>query len=325
MNNLYDIVIIGGGPSGITAGIYGIRSGLKVLVIEKQNVGGKVMNTYEIKNFPTYDNISGVDFCEKLYNQASFNNLEIKSEEVVSVNLKDKIKEIKTKNNVYNAKTVIICAGTTPRNLGLEKENEFVGRGISYCALCDGNFFKNKIVAVVGGGDSGMEDAIYLSSLCKKVYVLNRSEKLKAQVILQNTLFDNMKKNGNIEVLYNTNVTKIMGESVLNSIEIETKSDEKNGQKTLKNCTKNVKKTLKIDGLFLAIGSNPDTKIYENQVELNKNGYIVVDKNMQTNLPGIYAGGDCTEKLIRQIITACSDGAICATCANNYIKENFND
>ena len=308
MENIYDIIIIGGGPAGITAGIYGIRSGLKVLVLEKQNVGGSVINTYEIKNFPTYKNITGADFCVKLYEQASFNNLEIKNEEVIDVDFSDKIKTIKTKNNFFKTKTVIICSGTTPKKLGIENEDELIGRGISYCALCDGNFFKDKIVGVVGGGDSSMEDAIYLSSLCKKVYVFVRNSSLKAQVVLQNTLFDSNKKNNNIEILYNTQVKKLLGENKLEEIEIDNKTQPKR---------------LKIDGLFLAIGSNPDTNIYKNKLDLNDYGYIKTDANLQTSIKGVFAGGDVIEKQIRQIITACSDGAVCATNANSFIKENF--
>lgn len=303
---MYDIVIIGGGPAGITAGIYGIRSGLKTLVIEKENVGGQVINTYEIRNFPTYINLSGVDFCTKLYEQADYNGLEVKSEQVISVDLMNDVKIIKTENNVYEAKSVIIASGGVSRKLGLENEDKFIGRGISFCALCDGNFFKDKTVAIVGGGDNAMEDAMYLSSLCKKVYLINRSEQFRAQVILQNALKENMNKNKNVEILYNAQVSKLYGDNLLQGIDVTF--------------TDGSTKNLSLDGLFLAIGKIPDTKILEGQVELNKNGYIIVDRNMKTNLKGVFAGGDCTEKTVRQIITACSDGAICATCANNYIK-----
>lgn len=302
---MYDIIVIGGGPAGIMAGIYGIRSGLKTLVLEKSNVGGQVLNTYEIKNFPTYNEISGFDFCNKLYEQANYNNLEIKNEEVIDVNFKDDIKIIKTNSSVYESKTVIICVGSVSRKLGLENENNLIGKGISFCALCDGNFFKNKTVAVIGGGDSAMEDAIYLSSLCKKVYVINRSEKFKAQVILQNTLKENIKTNSNIEILYNAQVSKLYGENFLTGIDFI-----KNGEAN----------HLDLDGMFLAIGKIPDTSLYKNQIELNDYGYIIVDKNMQTSTNGVFAGGDCIEKSVRQIITACSDGAVCATSANNYIK-----
>ena len=303
---MFDLIIIGGGPCGITAGIYGIRSGLKTLVIEKSNVGGQVINTYEIKNFPTYVNIDGATFCAKLYEQASYNNLEIKNEEVISVNLKGDVKIINTQTNSYSAKSVIIASGTVPRNLGLENETNLVGKGISYCALCDGNFFKNQTVAVIGGGDSAMEDAIILSGICKKVYVINRSEKLKAQVVLQNALNENIKQKGNIEIIYNAFVNKIFGDKFLTGVELEFKNGEK--------------QNLEINGMFLAIGKLPDTKIYSEQVSLDKNGYILVDDKLQTSLKGVYAGGDCIQKTIRQIITACNDGAICATNANLYLK-----
>lgn len=304
---MYDVIIIGGGPSGITAGIYAKRSGLKSLIIEKSNVGGQVINTYEIKNFPTYENISGADFCMKLYDQAQANELEIINDEVLSVSLTEDVKVVKTVNEEFKAKCVIICTGTKSRNLGLIDEEKYIGKGISYCALCDGNFFKDKIVCVVGGGDSAMEDAIYLGGICKKVYVLNRSDKLRAQNILQESLNKNIEKNHNIEVLFNCKVEKLYGDEFLNSVDVC-----QNGKIT----------NLKVDGLFLAIGKDPDTKLFENQIKLDQNKYILVDNNLQTNLKGVYAGGDCTQKLIRQIITACNDGAVCATNVNNYLKKN---
>ncbi len=302
---MYDCIIIGGGPSGITAGIYAKRSGLNAVIIEKSNVGGQVINTYEIKNFPSYVNISGADFCMKLYEQAEANGLEIKSEEVVSCSLSGSEKVVKTTNGEYHAKTVIIATGTKPRSLGLLGEENYVGKGISYCALCDGNFFKDKVVCVVGGGDSAMEDAIYLGGICKKVYVLNRSGVLRAQHILQESLQKNIKENKNIELVLNSKITKLYGEKSLNGVDVLIENNEKH---------------LDVDGLFLAIGSDPDTKMFSEEVEIDSHGYILVDRNQKTNLDGVYAGGDCTQKLIRQIITAASDGSVCATNVNNYLK-----
>lgn len=302
---MYDCIIIGGGPSGITAGIYAKRSGLNAVIIEKSNVGGQVINTYEIKNFPSYVNISGADFCMKLYEQAEANGLEVKSEEVVSCSLTGSEKVVKTTNGEYHAKTVIIATGTKPRSLGLLGEENYVGKGISYCALCDGNFFKDKVVCVVGGGDSAMEDAIYLGGICKKVYVLNRSGVLRAQHILQESLQKNIKENKNIELVLNSKITKLYGEKNLNGVDVLIENNEKH---------------LDVDGLFLAIGSDPDTKMFSDEVEVDSHGYILVDRNQKTNLDGVYAGGDCTQKLIRQIITAASDGAVCATNVNNYLK-----
>jgi len=304
---MFDVIIIGGGPSGITAGIYAKRSGLDAVIIEKSNVGGQVINTYEIKNFPTYTNITGADFCMKLYEQAEYNGLKIVDDEVESCDFSGKEKIVKTKTNEFRAKSVIICVGTKPRMLGLENEQKLIGKGISYCALCDGNFFKDKVVCVVGGGDSAMEDAIYLGGVCKKVYVINRSNVLRAQNILQESLKKNIEKNHNIEVIFNASVKKLYGDNVLNGIDIEENGNMKH---------------MDVDGLFLAIGKDPDTKIFENQIELDKNKYIVVDNNLQTSVKGVFAGGDCTQKLIRQIITACSDGAVCATNANSFIKQN---
>lgn len=303
---MYDVIIIGGGPAGITAGIYAIRSGLKTLILEKANLGGQVINTYEIKNFPTYNNISGADFCSLLYSQAEYNNLELKYEEVIDANFKGETKIIKTNSNEYKTKTVILCVGAKPKNLNLENEQNLIGKGISYCALCDGNFFKDKTVAVIGGGDSALEDSIYLSGICKKVYIINRSNKLKGQQILQDSLNVHIQKNKNIELIYNAEVSKIYGDNFLTSIDIVDK-------------TKNEIKNTQIDGMFLAIGRTPDTSLYS-QIDLNDYGYIKVNNKMQTNVNGVFAGGDCIEKEIRQILTACNDGALCATFANHYIK-----
>lgn len=302
---MLDVIIIGGGPSGITAGIYAKRSGLDAIIIEKSNVGGQVINTYEIKNFPSYTNISGADFCMKLYEQADYNGLKIVNDEVVSCDFTKKEKVVKTANAEYKAKSVIICCGTKPRTLGIENEQKFIGRGISFCVLCDGNFFKDKTVCVVGGGDSAMEDAIYLGGICKKVWVLNRSKVLRAQNILQESLKKNIEKNHNIEILFNAKVQKLYGENALSSIDVDVDGEIKN---------------LNVDGVFLAIGSDPDTKIFEGQINLDDHGYILVDNKLQTNIEGVFAGGDCTQKLIRQIITACADGAVCATNANSFLK-----
>lgn len=305
---MYDIIIIGAGPAGITCGIYAVRSGLKTLVLEKEVIGGQVINTYEIKNFPTHNNISGSDFCSLLYSQAEYNNLEIKSEEVLKVDLESDIKTIKTLNKIYETKTIVLCVGAKPKNLNLENEQNLIGKGISYCALCDGNFFRNKNVAVIGGGDSAMEDAIYLSGICSKVYVINRSNKLKAQDILQKSLIMHKNEKQNIEIIYNAEVVKINGDNFLTDIEVLDK-------------TTNKITNLILDGMFLAIGRTPDTQLFKNELELTKNGYIIVDNKMQTNIKGVFAGGDCIDKTIRQILTACSDGALCATFANQFIKE----
>lgn len=304
---MYDVIIIGGGPCGVTAGIYAKRSGLKTLLFEQSVVGGQVINTYEIKNFPTYPNISGADFCYKLYEQALENDIEIMDEEVISIDLKSNPKIVKTKKNTYESKTIILSTGSVPNTLNIENEEKFIGRGISFCALCDGNLFKDKNVAVVGGGDNAVEDIIYLSSICKKVYVVVRKDKLKAQDILQKSLERHIKENGNIEIYYNANVEKIYGDNKIEKIDINQNDD---------------KISLDIDGLFLAIGKKPNNQLYKDQIKLNDYGYILVDNKMMTSIKGVFAGGDCIEKSVRQIITACSEGALCATFANQLIKEN---
>lgn len=302
---MYDVIIIGGGPCGVTAGVYAKRSGLKTLLFEQSVVGGQVINTYEVKNFPTYANLSGADFCLKLYEQAQANDLEIRDEEVISVDFLSNPKRISTKKQTYETKTIILSTGSIPNSLGIENEEKFIGKGISFCALCDGNFFKDRVVAVVGGGDNAVEDIIYLSSLCKKVYVVVRGDKLNAQEILQKSLKRHIEETNRIEILYNAEVSKIYGEKEIERIDVS-----QNGEKI----------SIDVDGLFLAIGKKPNNELYVNKLNCNKNGYLIVDNKMMTSVEGVFAGGDVIEKSVRQIITACSDGALCATFANKYLK-----
>lgn len=302
---VYDLIIVGGGPSGLTSGIYACRAKLKTLLIEKMVVGGAVNYTYEVKNFPSYDTITGPELVEKIYNQAINNGLEIIYDEVVSYDLNEKIKKINCVGGTFLGKTVILCNGASNKKLGLSKETELTGHGVSYCAVCDGAFFKNKDVAICGGGNTAMEDAIYLSSLATTVYVIVRKDKL----IADQTLIENAYKCKNIKFMFNTNIIKLIGEDKLTGLVVENNKSLESSE-------------LKVDGLFVAIGREPDTSKLKGLINLDSKGYIITNEDMQTNIEGVYSAGDVRQKSLRQIITACSDGAIASTKANQYLSEN---
>lgn len=303
---IYDIIIIGGGPCGLTASIYAGRSNLKTLLIEEYACGGQILNTYEIKNYPGFENISGPDLAGKMQKQAKDLNVEIKYEKVVGFDFDHKLKQIKTRRNKYFAKAVVLSLGASPRKLGIERESELVGRGVSYCAICDGGFFKDKTVAVVGGGNSAMEDAPYLTNIAKKTYLINRSEKFRAiQSLVDN--MNSLKNQGKIDLLQNSVVTKLNGENKLESI-------------TIKNVLTSEEQNIAVDGLFIEIGRVPNTELLKNKLQLDEYGYIITDGNLMTSVSGVFAGGDVIKKNLRQIVTASSDGAIIATNAQNYLQ-----
>lgn len=290
MNQHFDCIIIGAGISGCTAAIYLKRAGLNILMLEKKAIGGQIINTSEIENYPTITSTDGFTFSENLKKQIENLNIEIKYEEVLDIK-NDTIKEVITKNNIYLTKNIIIATGRTPRKLELDNENTLLGKGISYCATCDGFFYKNKDVAILGGGNSALEAAIYLSKICNNITIINRSEKLRADYELINEV-KNLK---NIQIIYKEQIKELK---------------ENNGY--LDGIVLN-DRTLKVDGLFVYIGLIPTLPFIKN-VNLNlDNGYIVVDDKMKTNIDGIYACGDIIKKNLYQIITAASEGAIAAS------------
>ena len=295
---MYDVVIIGCGPSGMTAGIYARRANKKVLILEAKTYGGQIINTLDIENYPCEEHISGFDFSTKLYNQVINLGAEVKLEEVVNVSLENDIKLIKTTDNTYKAKTLIIATGVKNRNLGIDNEKELIGKGISYCATCDGAFFKGKITSVVGGGNTALEDALYLSDIAEKVYLIHRRDKFRADEIL----IDKVLKKDNIEIIYNSNVIKINGDEKLESIELDTN------------------KIIQTSALFIAVGQVPNNGIFKDIIDLDENGYIISD-NCNTNVEGIYAAGDNRVKELRQLVTATSDGAIAANLAIKYLNK----
>lgn len=302
MSEVYDVIILGSGPAGLTAGIYAKRAGMKVAVVEKATPGGQVTTTYEVCNYPGFEKISGIDLATKMFTQASNIGVDILFEEVKDTILEGDIKQVITYNGTYQAKTVIICLGAAARRLNLDNERNYIGKGISYCATCDGTLFKDKVVAVVGGGNTAIEDAIYLSNLAKKVYLIHRRDQFRAETILSQSL----QKQPNIEYVLNSVVTAISGDSIIRKVTVSNLQDK-------------TQKDIELDGLFVAIGRGPDTDIVHG-VKLDDKGYIIVDEKMQTSITGVYACGDIRNTQLRQIVTACSDGAIAATKAYEYIS-----
>lgn len=297
---MYDIIIIGAGPSGMSAALYALRANKKVLLLEKECFGGQIINASSIENYPALSNVSGYDFATNLYNQIKSLGVILKYEEVLEVTDK---KEVITRKDTYKGKNIIIATGLKKRKLNLENEDKLLGSGISYCATCDGNFYKNKKVAVVGGGNTALEDALYLSNITSKVYLIHRRDKFRGE----KKLISEVKEKNNIELILNSNITKIIGEDNLNSIEI---TDNRN----------NISK-LEIEGLFIAIGNIPDNNRFKNIIDLDENGYIIANANLKTKTDNIYVAGDTRVKTLRQLVTATSDGAIAAT---EIIKEMEN-
>ncbi len=299
---MYDVIIVGAGPAGLTAAIYAKRASKKVLVLEAKNYGGQIINTLDIENYPANEHISGFDFATNLYNQAKKLGTEIIFEKVVEINNKEKEKEVITTKNKYVTKTIILATGSENRKLGLQNEDELVGKGISYCATCDGAFYKNKCVAVVGGGNTALEDALYLSDIAKKVYLIHRRSEFRGEEVTIN----NLREKKNVEFIYNSNITKLNANEKLKSIEIT------NNDGTIK--------TIEIDGLFVAIGRIPENENFSKLIELDDNGYIVASENCHTNIRGIFVAGDNRTKEVRQLVTATSDGAIAAMEAIKYVN-----
>lgn len=305
MEKIYDIIIIGQGIAGLTAGLYARRAGADVLILEKNTVGGQAGLTYEIGNYPGFENISGFELVMNIEKQIKNLGVEMLRAEVLKIE-DGEIKKVISKDNIYLCKAVILCLGASPRKLGIENEIKFSGRGVSYCAVCDGAFFRNKNVAVVGRGNTATEDASYLANIANKVYIINRKDDLKSQDILIQRVKEAEEK-GKIEMLNRCEVVDILGENKVEEL-------------ILKNNKTNENFSLQVDGIFVAIGRVADTDFVKDLVNLDENGYIIVDEHKQTNVKGIYSAGDCTNTVLRQIITSASDGAIASTSACEYIK-----
>ena len=296
-----DMIIVGAGTAGLSAAIYAQRSGLKALVLEGKAYGGQIVNTPDIENYPGIAHISGFDFATNLYQQALDLGAKVQYEKVVEVIDDGEIKTVKTTKNEYQTKALILATGLVRRHIGLPNEDRFMGKGVSYCATCDGAFFKNKVVAVNGGGNVALEDAQYLADLCEKVYIIHRRDAFRAEQAEINRILE--KKN--IECVYDSTVTKLNGNDHLESIEVRDKEGNT--------------RQLDVAALFVAIGQIPLNEAFKNIVDLDESGYIKADELGYTNHPGIFAAGDCRVKSLRQLATAASDGANAATSAYHYL------
>ena len=297
---MYDVVVVGGGPAGLTAAIYAVRANKKVLVLEATACGGQIINTSKIENYPAAPDITGLEFGQTLQKQAEDLGVEIEFESVEKIIDNDISKLVITEDDQYKARSVIIACGTEPRRLGLENEDNFTGSGISYCATCDGGFYRNKIVAVNGGGNSALHEALYLSEIAEKVFLIHRRNEFRGSA----DLVEKIKKKDNVGLILNANIVGLNGDKKLKSITIS------HGNKT---------EELALDGLFVSIGRIPKAKGLIDGLELTEGGYVKADESCTTNIPGVFVAGDVRSKEIRQLVTATSDGAIAAEAALRYI------
>lgn len=300
---MLDLIIIGSGPAGLGAAVYGKRAGLSLLVIEKNPMsGGQVLNTYEVDNYLGLPGINGFDMGMKFKEHAAKMGAEFLEAQVTGIEEADGVKLVHTSEGDFKARTLILAMGAHHATLGVPGEEEFAGMGVSYCATCDGAFFKKKTVAVVGGGDVAVEDAIFLARTCEKVYLIHRRDSLRAAKVLQDALF----ALPNVEILWNHTVEKIEGKDMVEGL-------------LLKHTGTGEKKELPVSGVFIAVGIHPDTELCRELTACDESGYILAGEDTATSVPGIFAAGDARKKPLRQIITAVADGANAAIAAGNYV------
>ena len=305
MNNIhvYDMIIIGGGPGGYTAALYAARSGLDVVVLEKLSAGGQMAQTSQIDNYSGFElGIDGFLLADKMQQQAERFGAKTEYTEVLRMDLEAKPKVIETSDGLFNGRTVVIATGANPKNLGLENEYKLMGRGVAYCASCDGMFYRGKTVAVVGGGNSAAEDALLLSRIAEKVIFIHRRDTLRATKIYHEPLLNA----DNIELHWNSEVIELLHEDKLKGIKVKNLV---NGEVNVIDC----------EGIFVSVGRKPATDFIGDQIEKDVNGYIVADESTQTNIPGVYAVGDVRTKRLRQVVTAVSDGAVAVHMAEEYL------
>ncbi len=302
----YDIVIVGGGPGGLTAGLYGARARRKTVVLEKGLPGGQIANTEDVEDYPGFEHISGADLAMKMAEHAKKFGLEIQSEEVVEVYVDgdDRVARCAS-GTLYRAKAIILSTGGTPVKLNVPGEEEYAGKGVSYCAICDGAFFRDQVIAVVGGGDAAVEEATFLTKFGSKVYIIHRRDQFRAQKIIQKRALDNPK----IEVIWDTVVESVIG------------SDKQVTHLSLKNVKNDKKSTLDVGAVFVLIGFRPNSDITREPLRKDQGGYIITNERMETSIKGIYACGDVRAQLVRQITNAVGDGTTAAVAAEKYIEE----
>lgn len=305
MEHIYDVIIIGGGPGGYTAALYAARAGLDTLLLEKLSAGGQMALSPQIDNYPGFDEgIDGFSLAEKMQAGAERFGARTELAEVYSVELQDKIKKVDTSEGVFYGKVVVISTGAAPRELGLEKEQQLVGRGVNYCAACDGMFFRGKTVAVVGGGNTAAADALMLSRICEKVYVIHRRDTLRATKVYHEPLM----QAENVEFCWDSVPTELI-------------YDEKFRGVRVKNVKIEEEKEISVDGVFISVGRKPVTEFLGGQIELDEAGYILADESTRTNIPGVFAVGDVRSKVLRQVVTAVADGAMASHYIDEYLAE----
>ena len=299
-----DVIIIGAGPAGLSAAIYVQRAGKSALVLEAMTYGGQIINTPEVENYPGIQKISGFDFATALYEQAVSLGAELVFDRAEKIEKKEELLQVTTAGgSVYEAKAVILATGAKNRKLGIEREQELTGRGVSYCATCDGNFFRNKDVAVVGGGNTALEDALYLADLANKVWLIHRRDAFRGE----ETTVAKLREKENVEIVYNATVTALLGEKRLSGLEI---TDKLSGEK----------RTIEVKGLFVAVGRIPENECFSALIDLDPAGYVVAGENCRTKVPGVFVAGDNRTKELRQLVTAAADGAVAATEAVKYLN-----
>ena len=303
MDKVYDVVIVGGGPGGYTAALYAARAGLDVLIVERLSAGGQMNLTGQIDNYPGFpEGVDGFGLSMSMQQQAERFGAKTKYAEVLKLELEGVIKKVVTNEGEYLAKSVVISTGANPRPLGVDRESEMIGRGVGYCAHCDGGFYRGKTVAVVGGGNSAAAEALYLSRIAKEVILVHRRDSLRATQIYHKPLMDA----ANIRVIWNSEVAELLGEDLLEGVKI-------------RNLQSGEEETLKVQGLFVSIGRKPATDLVKEQLTLDDAGYIMAGEDTKTNLPGVYAVGDVRTKELRQIVTAVADGAMAAHMAEKEL------
>ena len=301
---MYDIIIIGSGPAGLSAAIYAQRACLDTIVIEKNGIsGGQVLNTWEVDNYPGFPGVTGFELSRQFREHANKLGARVVQDEVVQVELSGNVKKVVCEEETYEARCVILASGALHRTLEGPGEEELRGAGVSYCATCDGAFFRGRTVAVVGGGDAALEDAIFLARMCEKVYIVHRRDKLRGAKRLQ----ERLQALENIEFVWNSETAAIEGNGQVEALRLrQTKTGEE--------------KRLDVDGVFIAVGIAPESELYAGQLELDEQGYIRADESGQTSVPGVFAAGDVRTKALRQILTAASDGANCVASAERYLQ-----
>ncbi|WP_337376380.1 thioredoxin-disulfide reductase [Clostridium sp.] len=304
MYTMYDIIIIGSGPAGLSAAIYAQRACLDTIVIEKNGIsGGQVLNTWEVDNYPGFPGVTGFELSRQFREHANKLGARVVQDEVVQVELSGNVKKVVCEEETYEARCVILASGAHHRTLEVPGEEELRGAGVSYCATCDGAFFRGRTVAVVGGGDAALEDAIFLARMCEKVYIVHRRDKLRGAKRLQ----ERLQALENIEFVWNSETVAIEGNAQVEALRLrQTKTGEE--------------RRLNVDGVFIAVGIAPESELYAGQLELDEQGYIRADESGQTSVPGVFAAGDVRTKALRQILTAASDGANCVASAERYLQ-----